>query len=410
MSYPYTDHFYYVDDHLLGNEWQAPAPKETSSLTYPASDDAIYEWSTTLRGGHVPAQPYDPSFGTYLLMNNTNNYHAPPPAPVSDQPHYPGGATQPSSQNMHWDPMSGCDMATRSSRADRRSPPRSRPSPRTSPLFLGNLSSLEDASCSNALSQQMQRPPLSAYGMPPRSTRAYRSRSRSRYSPHISPLDHSNLPLIEDTSCCDISSQNMQRPPLSGRDMSTRSSRAHRSPSCTRYSPRTSPLERSHLPLSDDEASLKEYFIMSHSAQASKDKALSRRAQHLRTSILQSKRAKAVQHSPCLWGGGCAAVLDDLTPSGISRHLASYHMHGQTHEICQWGSCDHGEPMKQTSLGKHISCVHLKHDNWLCPFCGTDFCRWDSLKRHVDASCLNVPWVAQDSVTPPDALSVGVVL
>ncbi|EMD33611.1 hypothetical protein CERSUDRAFT_117725 [Gelatoporia subvermispora B] len=185
-----------------------------------------------------------------------------------------------------------------------------------------------------------------------------------------------------------------QSDPRLEHDMQMRSSReSHRSPPRTRHSPRTSPVFQNSLPLSDDDGSLKEYFIMAHEAQLKNDKALSRRAQNLRSSIVQNKRSKAVQHSRCLWDSGrCDAILDDLSPSGISRHLASYHMQGQTHEVCKWGNCDHGDTMKQTSLGKHISCVHLKHDNWLCPFCGTDFCRWDSLKRHVDASCTSVSW------------------
>jgi len=137
---------------------------------------------------------------------------------------------------------------------------------------------------------------------------------------------------------------------------------------------------------------------MSHQAQKRNDKGLARRAQQVRTVIMQKKRRKAVQQCRCLWdNGGCSAQLDDLSPSGIARHLASHHMREQTHEVCRWGGCNHGDSMKQASLGKHISCVHLKNDSWLCPFCSTEFCRWDSLKRHVEASCNLVPWMVDDS-------------
>ncbi|OCH93338.1 hypothetical protein OBBRIDRAFT_709233, partial [Obba rivulosa] len=90
----------------------------------------------------------------------------------------------------------------------------------------------------------------------------------------------------------------------------------------------------------------------------------------------------------CLWGSGCLHVLDDLSYSGITRHLESYHSADmQSRGKCRWDSCRNFEPMQSASFGKHISCVHLKYDTWHCPFCGHECSRWDALQRHVDATC-----------------------
>lgn len=128
-------------------------------------------------------------------------------------------------------------------------------------------------------------------------------------------------------------------------------------------------------------------------AQATADEAQARYARQMRADILDYR--KVASRSPCLWGEGCNVVLDDLSPNGIARHLSDYHADGQTkdsREVCRWGVCKNHDVMQYSSLGKHISCVHLKYDIWFCPFCSKEFSRWDALQRHVDASCSRVPW------------------
>ncbi|OCH93341.1 hypothetical protein OBBRIDRAFT_327679 [Obba rivulosa] len=148
-------------------------------------------------------------------------------------------------------------------------------------------------------------------------------------------------------------------------------------------------------PPADIQIALERYFVVRNGAQIHGDESQARYVRQMRTDILRCR--KAASYSPCHWGEGCAFALDDISPNGIARHLTQFHAHDRTRdsrETCKWGACRNHDLMQYSSLGKHISCVHLKFDLWFCPFCSKEFSRWDALQRHVDASCSHVPWLS----------------
>ncbi|KAI0938622.1 hypothetical protein AcV5_000261 [Taiwanofungus camphoratus] len=99
----------------------------------------------------------------------------------------------------------------------------------------------------------------------------------------------------------------------------------------------------------------------------------------------------------CKWGTSCAIALDDLSPSGINRHLKEYHFHDEAvrwHDrdrgACNWSDwglhcC--GRMMNYASFGKHIASVHLRSTAKQCPYCFHELGRADSLDRHIKLYC-----------------------
>ncbi|TFY69831.1 hypothetical protein EVJ58_g201 [Rhodofomes roseus] len=75
-----------------------------------------------------------------------------------------------------------------------------------------------------------------------------------------------------------------------------------------------------------------------------------------------------VTHARCTWDGGiCGITLDDLTPSGVIRHLKAFHFNNPLNAwenkkrgVCRWGHDCSGCEMNYESLGKHIASVHLR--------------------------------------------------
>ncbi|KAL6303213.1 hypothetical protein BKA93DRAFT_343769 [Sparassis latifolia] len=95
----------------------------------------------------------------------------------------------------------------------------------------------------------------------------------------------------------------------------------------------------------------------------------------------------------CQWvtdnrGTVCNILLDDVTPSGITRHLREHHFPSSEWNksyrgICRWGGCTRSE-MDYASFGKHIASVHLRGAVlWECEYCTRDFSRRDAMKRHL---------------------------
>ncbi|EPS96493.1 hypothetical protein FOMPIDRAFT_1053283 [Fomitopsis schrenkii] len=101
-------------------------------------------------------------------------------------------------------------------------------------------------------------------------------------------------------------------------------------------------------------------------------------------------------HARCIWDGGiCGITLDDLSPSGVIRHLKAYHFNhpanpweNKKRGVCRWGceECGSGE-MNYESLGKHIASVHLRSTARPCTVCGRQFARTDTLSRHLLENC-----------------------
>lgn len=92
----------------------------------------------------------------------------------------------------------------------------------------------------------------------------------------------------------------------------------------------------------------------------------------------------------CQWSYHCQHLIGDISPSAIARHLRTHHTIPMTKGVlrlpCTWGGgC--GKEMLSSSLGKHIAQCHLRSMMAACSFCGTEFARSDSLRRHVTKSC-----------------------
>ncbi|CCM04336.1 uncharacterized protein FIBRA_06508 [Fibroporia radiculosa] len=100
-------------------------------------------------------------------------------------------------------------------------------------------------------------------------------------------------------------------------------------------------------------------------------------------------------HTPCLWGNGtCRIALDDLSPSGLTRHLKAFHFNTGANQwdnkrrgMCAWGSHCDAQEMNFESFGKHIAAVHLRSTAQRCPRCGRGFARGDTLTRHMLENC-----------------------
>ncbi|KZT09404.1 uncharacterized protein LAESUDRAFT_696172 [Laetiporus sulphureus 93-53] len=99
----------------------------------------------------------------------------------------------------------------------------------------------------------------------------------------------------------------------------------------------------------------------------------------------------------CCWET-CTAVLDDVTPAGITRHLKDRHLDTwKAHQVgrCRWRvpngvPANHGlcnRDMKYASFGKHIASVHLKSTVRFCMKCNMVFSRPDALVRHWNTTC-----------------------
>ncbi|KZT10299.1 uncharacterized protein LAESUDRAFT_419654 [Laetiporus sulphureus 93-53] len=97
----------------------------------------------------------------------------------------------------------------------------------------------------------------------------------------------------------------------------------------------------------------------------------------------------------CTWEGGwCGIYLDDLTPSGIQRHLKDHHFNtkdrpwsNRNRGKCLWSPDCRSDLMNYESLGKHIAQVHLKSTLEICDICGGHFARSDALLRHRRENC-----------------------
>ncbi|OBZ77428.1 hypothetical protein A0H81_02359 [Grifola frondosa] len=69
----------------------------------------------------------------------------------------------------------------------------------------------------------------------------------------------------------------------------------------------------------------------------------------------------------CLWDNHCNTVLDDLTASGIIRHLKTYHYctpenpwSDDRRGYCKLDYCQERADMNFLNYGKHVETVHLK--------------------------------------------------
>lgn len=99
---------------------------------------------------------------------------------------------------------------------------------------------------------------------------------------------------------------------------------------------------------------------------------------------------------PCRWGAHpCGILLDDVTASGIARHLKDHHYnvggwHNRYRGPCLWrgadGACCNRD-MFYGTFGKHTATVHLQTLKRTCRLCHATFSRGDALRRHLDAYC-----------------------
>jgi len=112
-------------------------------------------------------------------------------------------------------------------------------------------------------------------------------------------------------------------------------------------------------------------------------------------SVLRTVDVSARQ-AQCRWGEQCRIMLDDLSPSGIARHLKIFHFQdpssrwdNRSRGPCEWhgGSEPCHRPMYYASYGKHIAAVHLGAIARQCYKCGRGFVRPDTLDRHLKRYC-----------------------
>jgi len=99
-----------------------------------------------------------------------------------------------------------------------------------------------------------------------------------------------------------------------------------------------------------------------------------------------------IHRVPCLWGGSCNILLDDVSAAGIMRHLRVYHLCDPNHPwdkkargVCEWGG-ECGKEMAYASYGKHVAAVHLR-SRVQCPYCYRDVGRSGLLDRHIQNYC-----------------------
>ena len=107
-------------------------------------------------------------------------------------------------------------------------------------------------------------------------------------------------------------------------------------------------------------------------------------------------RPFAPSYTPCAWGSHCGISLDDLSPSGIARHLKEYHFrepsnawHPKSRGRCEWQDTDGlcNKELNYASFGKHVAAVHLQSTSRACPYCFQQLGRADSLERHMKNYC-----------------------
>jgi len=113
------------------------------------------------------------------------------------------------------------------------------------------------------------------------------------------------------------------------------------------------------------------------------------------SSIVAAPHPAALIRRPCSWDGGlCGIELDNLSPSGVTRHLKAYHFDPATNP---WNSRRRGrcrrdrncrsDDMNYENFGKHVAEIHLKTTKYRRPRCGTFFARGDTLSRHRREKC-----------------------
>ncbi|KAH9835255.1 uncharacterized protein C8Q71DRAFT_110185 [Rhodofomes roseus] len=109
-----------------------------------------------------------------------------------------------------------------------------------------------------------------------------------------------------------------------------------------------------------------------------------------------SRPLASSHYTPCAWGSDCRIPLDDLSPSGISRHLKEHHFrdqsapwHPKNRGHCKWWEADGvcNKDLNYASFGKHIAAVHLQSTARPCPNCHQNLGRADSLERHIKNYC-----------------------
>ncbi|KAI0926663.1 hypothetical protein AcV5_010509 [Taiwanofungus camphoratus] len=102
----------------------------------------------------------------------------------------------------------------------------------------------------------------------------------------------------------------------------------------------------------------------------------------------------------CCWGIFCNFPLQDVSPSGITRHLRQFHFddgnnawQSRKRGVCQWWEQDKpcNQEMFFASYGTHIASVHLRSTSQQCPYCRCVFSRLDSLLRHLKGRCTQQP-------------------
>ncbi|GBE89050.1 hypothetical protein SCP_1500520 [Sparassis crispa] len=95
-----------------------------------------------------------------------------------------------------------------------------------------------------------------------------------------------------------------------------------------------------------------------------------------------------LQGTRCHWDGDCDVTLDDVTPSGIERHIREVHLRGnwnrQVRGACTWvvGDRPCERKMMQGGYGKHVASIHLQSTAVVCDVCGKTYCRSDVLQKH----------------------------
>ncbi|EMD33612.1 hypothetical protein CERSUDRAFT_117726 [Gelatoporia subvermispora B] len=136
---------------------------------------------------------------------------------------------------------------------------------------------------------------------------------------------------------------------------------------------------------------LKAYFVMSHRAKLERRQELIERVDRMWAAIVEQAALRTTRRCGCFCNDDCSALVE-LPHSGTSVHLSRSDLYGQRLGICICKSCDPSDLSKRTTIGPHLSCIHMGYDSWLCPFCDTYFHCADSLRWHVELSCTSTPW------------------